>query len=729
MIKLSRQVCELQPQKINELFDVPQVHGLYVLRHLFRKFKIFFSYDYHIVLIFFKLQSIVCLLPIWVVRNAATHLLGAVSSQMLGQKHIDGTNIQSLQNSLSAFEFFSQFPNLYDFIVEELELSLIPINEKLTIPKPGLHPILCILSKLTYSKHAVKNYSNLLTVLKKLLGSFVYSIRHLAAESIMGLENETVLQNQIIDFLKTLPVSLEGVNLDFNLIHGQLILAYHNTKISHLNADLSLYMELMKRPWLWCITDTPFIATTCLEILRCFGDQLRKDSQFLSLSKQQILLNLNCCCENVAQKPGLDLYLDALIPLIFDLSEDDRDVTTTFSKYLFSDNVSVQKSTLKWLNFQHSDHLRKELFGLITEFILQIRNDFLQSNTSVLKACMDCWITMNLPCTNFASNKKICQLLHTILTSPLAALSLKCTALKMLSSLSVALLNTKNTVENMTTTKREFTGKIIIHWAEYIEDHASHVRASEPLRLSAAQSLEIAGPTIFRHILLENTQDLKDGKNKVVQILINVSLSLLHDEQPDIREPLCRFISEVCNNGRHELYIHHQNVLSKAFLKFILENFASNFEVLDTLIKHCFGIGQLDVLNSDKVLLFDKEPFNLYEEPVEIAEVAMKCLLNSTLSTPQENMTKFINCFMVHLPDVLQDFQSTRVNVIKRLCNILYIKTIVTIQQRCGVQQLTGPMTDLEEILHKTSQRDTNQHKRLTDEIKSVLLLIKSHSN
>lgn len=178
---LSSQVPMLECK--DEKLDLPQVHGLYILKHLFRNAQLGSSVlraSAQVLGI-----SIQCLSSsIWVVRNAATHLFSAVASRMLGQKNVDGSQVETLENSVTSGDFFCRYPTVGGILMKEMKKSL-PSN---LLPNPGLHPMLSLLSKMVYCVDDEKHIPNgLVETVTKFLDSPVYSVRCMAVKSLSGI--------------------------------------------------------------------------------------------------------------------------------------------------------------------------------------------------------------------------------------------------------------------------------------------------------------------------------------------------------------------------------------------------------------------------------------------------------------------------------------------------------------------------------------------------------------
>ena len=169
----------------DETADLPQVDALYAIKSLLFDSFLGPKLDAAHVLESALTTSLWCLKSdVWVVRNAATHLLGAVSARMLGQKHTeDGVGGGSF---LTAGEFFTRFP-----LALTLAQSVLSGEED----DPRVFPLLSILCRLKRSAGiytGVEKGNELGFVKEKMLGlltSKSYSIRVIASKCCLSLNS------------------------------------------------------------------------------------------------------------------------------------------------------------------------------------------------------------------------------------------------------------------------------------------------------------------------------------------------------------------------------------------------------------------------------------------------------------------------------------------------------------------------------------------------------------
>lgn len=218
ILSLSSPACCLTSEMQEENLDIPAVHCLYILKHLFGNSTLgslclkYSTETFHMAL---KCLSS----PLWIVRNAATYLFAAVAKRMLGQKHIDNSNVESLESSITANEFFSYFPEIADILIVEMEHYVNNWNKRtdsgsVLLPQAGLLPALSVLSRLTHGQNIkVSLLGKLNETLADLFHCPIYSVRRLAAQSLVGLESHDLALQRALKYAEELPL----INLNAGL--------------------------------------------------------------------------------------------------------------------------------------------------------------------------------------------------------------------------------------------------------------------------------------------------------------------------------------------------------------------------------------------------------------------------------------------------------------------------------------------------------------------------------
>ncbi|KAL3874710.1 hypothetical protein ACJMK2_037685 [Sinanodonta woodiana] len=208
------------PERPNKHHDLPQVHGLNMLKSLFCDASLstaMMVYTSKAVILVIQMFGS----PSWAIRNAATRLFSSLVTRIFGQKK-GGKEISCTAVTLP--ELSTHYSELPFFLMEALTSATQTGSLALENLNPQLFPVLTILASLTPSEASPEQQS----VLNKfrdrvipLFGSPVYFLRQLAASAyatLVPLENTiTVIQM----LMKKIGESNQMT--DHNLLHGQLL--------------------------------------------------------------------------------------------------------------------------------------------------------------------------------------------------------------------------------------------------------------------------------------------------------------------------------------------------------------------------------------------------------------------------------------------------------------------------------------------------------------------------
>ncbi|KAL8624379.1 hypothetical protein ACOMHN_012779 [Nucella lapillus] len=125
-----------------------QVHALNVLRALFKDSRlgedvaIYISDGLKASILGFKSQY-------WEVRNSATLLLSALMTRIFGVKRSKDESVLSKRNSQTGRSFFHKYPDLYPFLLTELEMATQNLGSSGHLHlHPSLYPVLMVLGRL-----------------------------------------------------------------------------------------------------------------------------------------------------------------------------------------------------------------------------------------------------------------------------------------------------------------------------------------------------------------------------------------------------------------------------------------------------------------------------------------------------------------------------------------------------------------------------------------------------
>uniref|UniRef100_A0A674I6T3 tRNA (32-2'-O)-methyltransferase regulator THADA n=1 Tax=Terrapene triunguis TaxID=2587831 RepID=A0A674I6T3_9SAUR len=208
---------------------IPQVHALNILRALFRDTR----FGENIIpYIADGIQAAILgfTSPVWAVRNSSTLLFSTLITRIFGVKR--GKDENSKKNRMTGREFFSRFPTLYPFLLQQLEVVARTMDSETGELKlhPSLFLLLLILGKLypspmdgTYSALSMAPF---VPFIMRCGYSPVYRSREMAGRALVPF----VMINQIPHTVQSLLAELpECTNpcIRQNSVHGMLLQVFH----------------------------------------------------------------------------------------------------------------------------------------------------------------------------------------------------------------------------------------------------------------------------------------------------------------------------------------------------------------------------------------------------------------------------------------------------------------------------------------------------------------------
>ncbi|XP_061481363.1 tRNA (32-2'-O)-methyltransferase regulator THADA isoform X2 [Rhineura floridana] len=208
---------------------VPQVHALNILRALFK--------DTHLgenIIPFVADGMRAAILgftsSVWAVRNSSTLLFSTLITRIFGVKR--GKDENSKKNRMTGREFFTRFPNLYPFMLSQLEAVASTVDSGTGELKlhPSLFLLLLILGKLYPSPmdgtYSALNMAPFTQFILRCGYSPVYRSRELAGRALVPF----IMLNQVPQTVSSLLAELPDCNdpiVRQNAIHGTLLQVFH----------------------------------------------------------------------------------------------------------------------------------------------------------------------------------------------------------------------------------------------------------------------------------------------------------------------------------------------------------------------------------------------------------------------------------------------------------------------------------------------------------------------
>ncbi|XP_071337347.1 thyroid adenoma-associated protein isoform X2 [Trachinotus anak] len=237
---------------------VPQVHALNILRALYRDTRLgeniipFVSDGMQAAVLGFTS-------PVWAVRNSSTLLFSTLITRIFGVKK--GKDEHSKKNRMTGREFFTRFPALYPFLLNQLEEAAATVDSDSGQVKlhPSLFLLLLVLSRLYPSpmdgSSSPLGLSPFMPFIIRCGRSAVYRTREMAARALVPFVLVTQVPSTVHSSLQELPPE-PGPRIQHNHIHGTLLQvlfllrSYQTDSHRPLPAGNGIGEALSQRMWL-----------------------------------------------------------------------------------------------------------------------------------------------------------------------------------------------------------------------------------------------------------------------------------------------------------------------------------------------------------------------------------------------------------------------------------------------------------------------------------------------
>ncbi|XP_071963394.1 tRNA (32-2'-O)-methyltransferase regulator THADA-like [Antedon mediterranea] len=202
----------------------PQVHALNIICALFRDTRLgedvypYIADGVKASILGFKSQ-------LWIVRNSSTLLFTALINRIFGVRR--QTEELARKNCMTGREFFTRFPRLHAFLLDQLSacLGLQPMSDTGYL-QPSLFPILLLLSRLypspTDGSDANLSLSPFVPLVQRCGSSAIYKTRTMSARALASLVPSGEISKMVESLIKSLPQQ-KAQNFHQNEIHGNLL--------------------------------------------------------------------------------------------------------------------------------------------------------------------------------------------------------------------------------------------------------------------------------------------------------------------------------------------------------------------------------------------------------------------------------------------------------------------------------------------------------------------------
>ncbi|XP_045141727.1 thyroid adenoma-associated protein isoform X2 [Echinops telfairi] len=357
---------------------VPQVHALNILTALFRDTRLGENIIPYVT-DGAKAAILGFTSPVWAVRNSSTLLFSTLITRIFGVKR--AKDELSKKNRLTGREFFSRFPELYPFLLKQLETVANTVDsdtEELN-RHPSMFLLLLVLGRLYPSPMdgtaSALSMAPFVPFIMRCGRSPVYRSREMAARALVPFVMIDQIPRTIRTLLATLPERTDQCFRQ-NHIHGVLLQVFHLLQAyadskHRTNSDFQQELTditLCTKAKLWLATrQNPCLVTraVCIDtvfLLTCCLDRPAKGHQPVleSLDIWEEVNGIIAGSELITgfpytfTVPGLPQYLQSLTKLAIaavvamtaKAGEQARNVPISFSQLLQSTFSEVRSLTL-----------------------------------------------------------------------------------------------------------------------------------------------------------------------------------------------------------------------------------------------------------------------------------------------------------------------------------------------------------------------------------------------
>ncbi|XP_057703664.1 thyroid adenoma-associated protein [Corythoichthys intestinalis] len=246
------------PDRNTDGSTVPQVHALNILRALYRDTRLG--------------ENIICFVsdgmqaavlgftsPVWAVRNSSTLLFSTLITRIFGVKK--GRDEHSKKNRMTGREFFTRFPALYPFLLNQLKEAAVSVESDSGQVKlhPSLFLLLLVLSRLYPSpmdgSPSPLGLAPFMPFIIRCGRSAEYRTREMAAQALVPFVLVTRVPSTVHSLLQALPQD-PGPQIQHNYIHGTLLQvlfllqSYQSESNRPLPAGNGIAEAVLQRMWL-----------------------------------------------------------------------------------------------------------------------------------------------------------------------------------------------------------------------------------------------------------------------------------------------------------------------------------------------------------------------------------------------------------------------------------------------------------------------------------------------
>lgn len=643
------------PQDWDQTLDLPQVCALHVLQTLVRGAGLGGALLRHATpMVALALRGLSS--PCWAMRNAAIQLFSALTTRLLGQKQ--SSTEGCLVEGLSLPAFLGQHPQLGAVLLAELEAA-VPGGPHL---RPALHAVLTLLAQLQPGPDDPSSPStHFLEPLLELAGSPIYAVRAMAAKALIPVVPPPQRPALLLQLAQQLPAP--GGVLSHNALHGRLLqmkaLLAPNPGTARLPAEAlhPVALQLEARSWLLSPAQRcPLVRAAFLQVLTLLPASLSPgftQSIWDAVSAELGSLTLG-------REPGCaELQVGAAVlhqtMARFACSEaarlaDSKRIHTVCS-LLQHPHPDVRLAVLSWVTDgkrAQCEELERALRLTLLENLQSVLQD--RGNKEFLRLYLEALVHLCRDCPSWSqeASQKLQGSALACVETLLLVMEMERPGPELLSqALCAASLL-------LTVGFGDEDALLVQRWCTMLEVCGRPV-ADEVLRLAAACSLQTAGTEVLRRCRGAACPWLIPMALRV----INMSIHLLQDEDPDVRHEAAGFASLVQHGlgqpGGDGCIFVQGNVGLLSLLQLLLDEFGHHPETFGSLLQHLPQPNLraiVEDLEADTPhSLYKEDEPNVFAEPAVLAQQLLPFLVQLLEKAP----SSALHWLQAAGPSVLQD--------------------------------------------------------------------------
>ncbi|XP_033607441.1 uncharacterized protein LOC111864554 isoform X3 [Cryptotermes secundus] len=550
------------------LTDLPQAQALHFLKVLVQDSSLrqdITQYMSSVTIICFSNFSS----PVWTVRNAALQLSGALIPKLVGQKKVQDEEL-TLGSSVSVEEFFSHFPELTEFMLTAMKKAAKCHPSQALQKHADLIPMLSLLAKVSVgseifiSESLAETIAQYRALFLKLISSPIYHVRKLAAKayerfmpfsstykSIVTVVDELCMHNRNCDGIHSSCLGfkenyLNGILLTLKYLLEKL--KHDSENMSELKSKIPEIITVLKESVANCMiwdSCTYLNRVLCLELIEDKFNVV--DTAYISsdetfkriLHVHKTLVNENL---NNSFKPGLLLWAAKVVDVVVRKCYPQDLVSTWYNSYtLCSDYPDVVTSAFTSLKLRllHDNKIdsaiKASLFIALLRVCLEITEECptLFPLFDVMLVLME-GLKVNVVIT-FRELKKISVW---FIGDRKNKSEYSKAALPVVTGLLSQYFAHGQCIE-LSTQILDF----VLELSLCIKDRTDVMKYEEDFRLSAATAMHLLAPSL-KAMLAEKSKEFsaEEVLKSTLEILLDVQLTLLQDEDNDVRKEAAKFV-------------------------------------------------------------------------------------------------------------------------------------------------------------------------------------------